>query len=138
MRFENPYGVTLDMRGYLDLLFLKTGVIYSCYFNPHKTLKEFERVPNNASFHEALSISGTGFAKLEYSSPCHLHYFLPLTSLQGYSMVERSSLEYYTNLYRVLFFDSKVSFIDKKGAIFKETRTDGGSQFLNIAIKSVI
>jgi hypothetical protein len=137
MKFLNPYNITLDVRGYLDILFLPHDTIEICYFEPIKTLANYGNFPSNTSLNKALVLSKAAYAKFIYSSPSKIHFFIPLTTLSGYSMIEQNTIWYYKSMFTILYFDAKVSYLDNKGEIVLTDIVNGGEQFLNVSIKGV-
>ena len=136
MKFYNPYNMTLDVTGYLHLLFMPSDVIEVAYFESIKVLQKYYTFKGSDLF-SALSQTNSAYAKLTYSTPSKIHYFIPLTSLQGYSIVARNCEWYYANLSKVFFFEAKVTFLDNNGSGIKTENVTGGSNFLHVAIKGM-
>jgi hypothetical protein len=136
MDIINKYKTTLDMRGYLDILFLRNDTIEICYFDPIKTLKEYYNVKSN-DLDSALVACRAAYARLTYSATTKLHYFIPLTSLAAYDIVGNNCIWYYANLYKIFYFEAKVTFLDQTASPILTEIVNGGHQFLNIAIKGV-
>ena len=136
MKFLNPYNMTLDVTGYLNIIFMPSDVIEIAYFESIKVLQKYYSFTASKLF-PALSQTNSAYARVTYSSPCRLHYFIPLTSIQGYSIVARNCEWYYTNLRKIFFFESRVTFLDNNGENIKTENITGGSSFLQIAIRGM-
>ena len=140
MKFENPHHVTLDMRGYLDILFLPTGVVYVCLFDPLKTLEMIYNSKVNSykmTLLQGLSAVPAAYARLDGLKGPKLTYHIPLTAITGYSKIFYAMLEYYNNVYEFLNVTVHATFYDK-GEKIKKVEVNGGYKFLETAIKGVL
>jgi hypothetical protein len=140
MDFENPHHVTLDMRGYLDILFLPRGIIYVCLFDPLKTLEMlYNSVVNSYTMTllQSLNAVPAAYARLDGLRGPKLVYHIPLTSIQGYSKMFHAMLEYYDNVYEFLNVSVEAIFYDGDKRI-KKVNVNGGYKFLEVAIKGVL